>query len=350
MIIVADLKSLSRKGKMCGHAYPVAKNYVDLYGNECEVRIAGGPVFGTRFSENELFKLPYDSVEGESGWKNKVRTLLNCRYLFRKSQPEDKIIIQQNGASTVFLGIALFARESNQLYVIQYNTDSISSTVGRWIYKLAKSRIKGFICPSSRILDAYDKPGCVVTDFIYPGNDFADKMPNYHQKKYDFSMVGGIYEDKGVVEVAEKLANTSHRVLIAGKPSNPQLHERLRQIASAAPNITMILDFIDDADYYRYIRESRYCILNYRGCYMDRSSGIVLDILFNGAPVIGHRCSALQFVEEEGVGLLYENLDDMDFNKALNEELYEKFQNRIASFLIKQQTLKEYFLNYIINS
>lgn len=344
-IIIADVKSNSRNGKMTGHSYPVSKNYIDLFSDICEVKVAGGPVIANRFKPEEILKLPYNSVEGLSGWKNKIHTLRNCRLLFKKTNSEDSVVIQHSGISTVLLGIALFARKrKNRIYLIQYDTNALSSRIKRFIYFFAKNKITGIVCPSESIAKTYNLPECVVTDFIYP---YKEVMQTHDKKKYDFAVVGGIYEDKGVVEVAEKFADSTYKVLIAGNPATSQLRDSLSKIAFKAKNIDLRLGFIEDNDYYRYIREAKYCILNYRGCYSQRSSGVVLDILFNQTPIIGHRCRALDFVEKENVGLLYDEIELFDPDVIMNNEVYNRYMLGIKVFLDYQRIYKKTLFNFL---
>lgn len=47
-LILADVKSLNIKGKSIGHYFTLAQNYIDLFGDYCQVKIAGGPIYKTR--------------------------------------------------------------------------------------------------------------------------------------------------------------------------------------------------------------------------------------------------------------------------------------------------------------
>ena len=46
-LIVADVRSTSTDGIAAGHYFTVAQNYLDLFGAEMDVRIAGGPCTAT---------------------------------------------------------------------------------------------------------------------------------------------------------------------------------------------------------------------------------------------------------------------------------------------------------------
>ena len=69
-LIVADVRSTSTDGIAAGHYFTVAQNYLDLFGAEMDVRIAGGPVYGDRFGD-KLIRLPHDYIVGSSAVRNK---------------------------------------------------------------------------------------------------------------------------------------------------------------------------------------------------------------------------------------------------------------------------------------
>ena len=346
-LIIADVKSNNNKGYCTGHYFALAQNYINLYQNRCPVLIGGGPIYKTNFRKKDLFMLPYDSISGKNKIHNKWRVLMNCRHLFNKTSPEDIIILQMAGAVTTFIGIALFAKKWNNIFCIQYSEESLSLPIKRWIYKLARKKIKGTICPNSRIGQAYARPYCEVPDYIYPYYDQPLIHTAYNEKKYDFSIIGSIWPDKGVLEVAERLAHTGHQLLIAGNTHDTSYANALRQIAQKHNNIELYIELISDDNYYRYIQQSRYCILNYQGVYTDRSSGVVLDTLFNGTPVVGHRCNALKFIEEEQVGYLYDDIYHFCPDAILNEAIHNQYTAHIKTYLSKQKEYKERVIHFL---
>lgn len=344
-LILADLKSTNNNGKNTGHYFAVARNYLELYSDICHVVIAGGPIYKTVFTARQLLSLPYDSFVGKNPIINKLRALKNSRYLFRHVNEDDIIVLQHSGVVTTFAGIALFAKKKQNLYVIQYDVEALSSLVKRIIYSIAKKKIKGFICPSERIAESYGKEGCIVTDYIYPKDNLSSPVP-YDSKTYDVAIVGHLSSDKGVLEAVRSLAKTRLQVLVAGK-ADEEMSILLRRECSDTHNIELKLGFVSDKNYYDYIKKSRYCVLNYRGVYEDRSSGAVLDILFNCTPILGHRCKALNFVETEHVGVLFDNIEDFDFSVVNDRTLYDSFLSGIKRYLSKQKKYKQKVIDFL---
>lgn len=343
-IIIADVKSYNNKGVSRGHYFSVAQNYLDLYAKSYCIKIAGGPIFKAKF-KNTCLELPYDYIAGKNLIINKCKHLINCRYLFKNTSSEDVIIMQHSGTLTSLLGIILFAQKKNKIYIIQYDIEALSSAIKRIIYYIAKNKIKGIICPTIQIGNAYKLPYCIVTDYIYPHENYINST-NYKNKIYDIAIVGGIRPDKGIIEAAKTLSNTKLKVLIAGN-GDKNLTDRLKEICNTCSNIELHLDYIDNEKYYKYIQDSRFCILNYSGVYSNRSSGVVLDIIFNGTPIIGHRCKALEFIESENIGYLYDQINDINWESIINEEKYIYFNTNIKKFLNRQKELKSKIIDFI---
>lgn len=333
-ILLADVKSNNVHGKSSGHYIPLSKNYLEIFKGE-RLFIAGGPIYSKYIDNEHFYELPCDSIVGRHIIINKFNVLRNCRFLFSMTDNSDIIILQHSGISTALIGIALFAKRKNNIYVIQYDTDSVSSFAKRIIYRFAKNKIKGIICPNKTIGNAFGLPYCEITDYIFT----SDKVFNVHDfnlRKYDFSIVGTLHKDKGVIEVAKSFIGKSSSLLIAGKASEEDADE-LRKIATASDNIILRLGFVSDEDYSQYLKDSRYSILNYSGVYFERSSGVVLDTIFSGVPVVGSRCPALQFIEDEGIGCLYDDLNSFDFESLLSMDKHSEYMRRINNYLLTQK-------------
>lgn len=345
-LIIADIRSYNNNGKSTGHYFAVAQNYLDLYSNKYNVLIAGGPIYNIKFATTDLLKLPQETSKNNNTIKNKWYIFKNALSLFKRTTQNDIIIMQKCGTVTTFLAIILFAnRKRNNIFMIEYDTEALNSKFKRLIYTFAKKKIRGFICPNETVGTAYNKPYCIVTDYIYTSQ--KEQVPPYFHKLYDFCVIGSIWPDKGVIEVAEKFKYTEHKLIIAGKPCNNTIKNKLESIAKESPNIILKLGYISDEDYYNYIIKSKYCILNYQGCYNERSSGVVLDVLFKYVPIIAHRCNATLLVEEEKSGYLYNSLNEFDPNTVLNENTYNKYIEGIKNFILKQQFYKNKLINFL---
>lgn len=335
-VYIVDILSNNNYGKCTGHYIPVAKNYLSLLYPGSDVTISAGRIYGDSFMENQMLWLPY-SISSKPGlWNNikgKIQSLINCYYFFQHADENSIVIWQQSTAVTSCVGLWLLCRRRDlRIYMIQYSQTALNSKLKRFIYDRAKSKITGFICPNDSVGKAYKLPYCVVPDYIYTGDNECDKAISFEDRRYDFCIVGRFNKDKGVVETIERLKDSRYKVIVAGRPDSEVYGNLIKEAVDNCSNIELHLGFIESDDYNNYIRNSKYCILNYQGEYSIRSSGVVYDIIFNGVPVIGSRCSALQFVEDNEIGHLYESLNDIQIENLMNTKQYEIFMQKISIY------------------
>lgn len=332
-IIIADVKSFNRKGKSTGHYFTVADNYLEIFKNRCDVIVAGGPLYRERY--NELIQLPFDTTPQGSSLFNKIKTVLNTFYLFMKMKKDDVLVLQSNAVATTFFSLA-FYRGKKPIYMIQYNKMGLDTGLKKILFMLAKSRINGVICPDASIGTAYSTNYCVVPDYILTEKQLEKVNESVFSKEYDFGILGIITEDKGVMEAASRLAQTDFKVLIAGRPVDEQIREKMISITKGKENITLLFEYLDDKDYDRYFRQIKYCILNYSEAYSEHSSGVIFDALYRGTPVIGRKCKFLQIVEDNEIGFLYNSISECDFEQLLDENRIGEYQKNLKMYL-KQQ-------------
>lgn len=346
-IILADVKSVNINGKSSGHYFPLANNYLELFHNFANVKIGGGPIYKTRFKEEDLFCLPYDCKKGQAKWLQVLHTLLNCRYLFHHTGKDDFIVMQHSAAATFMVGIMLFAKKNNNIYVITYDKSSINSKIKRFIYSFAQKHIKGFFTSNVEVAKEFQRPYCIVPDYIFSGD--INSLPNipYKEKRYDFVMVGTIWPDKGVLEAAKCLANTTYKVLIAGGVAFDWLEKEIRQVCNNAENIDLYLGYVSEKDYRYYLDNTKYSLLNYQGSYAERSSGVVLDSLFRGVPIVGHLSHATKLVEERNLGLIYKDISEFKPEEVINEKVYNRYRKNVFDFLRYNKVYRQDIINFI---
>jgi len=345
--IIADINSPHIDGKIMGHYVPVARMYSSIFESEGNVFVCGAEPYNSYFDDSHFMCLPY-SVNGTK-IKHRIQNLLNCRSLFK--QARGKIVIMQQCRDVLsHLGIALFKKKDTKVYIIRYSNKSIDNKVKRFIFNLCKKKIDGLICPSDKLGKEYGVRYLAVPDYIYLGsNDDAEAVP-FNEKKYDFCIVGRIAPGKGAVESAKKLAGTKYKVIIAGKPENERIENDLKTICHNAPNIDLRLGFVSTEDYERFHKESKYTILNYEGEYSVRSSGAVFDTIFAGVPVVGRRCESLQFVDDYGIGYIYDSIDDFDIESVMDENLYNSYLTNINKYRLTHEQYKKELVEFVCHS
>ena len=166
-------------------------------------------------------------------------------------------------------------------------------------------------------------------------------------KKYDFCIIGRLNKDKGIVEIINALKGKQCSVLIAGKPDNKDYHNSILHSVCDTSNIELHLDYLSTSEYQTYLSQSRFAILNYQSEYSNRSSGVVFDTLFAGLPVIGNRCISLQFIEDKGLGIISDDLNNIDLDSVLNESFYNECLINIADYCKENMKSGEILANFI---
>lgn len=343
-LIIADIHSNNNRGICTGHYIPVVRMYFDLFENIKEVIAASGPIYLKHFDTSRMLLLPYDMIAGKNYIINRIKALINAKYLFENAK-QDTIILQDGRPITNHIGIALFHHKKNKLFLIKYSVSGKTNFIGKLLWSAIKHKIDGIICPNEMVGKSFGISYCVVPDYIYTPKG-TKKAISFYDKKYDICIVGRLNADKGVAEAALRLKNSKFRVLIAGQA--PKEYEvLLKGICMDAENIDLQLEYLSDEMYKQYINNSKYCFLNYQNEYSNRSSGVVFDILFSGVPVIGNQCKALNFIKDYNMGYIYNDIMNFDLERLFDVNTYCNYLNNIERYISKHQEYHNKLSNYL---
>ena len=327
-ISIVDIYSINDHGKTMGHYIPVANLYKSIFSSCSNFKIVGGPIYRKYIEANYLNILPFGHKEGGNFLINKLKLLANCFKAFNNSS--DIFIVQHASLSILFLWLALFKAKGKKLYLITYYNELIG--INKILFKFAKKKITGILCPYKEVGERYNLPYLVVPDYIYIPDNNNENFVSYEERIYDIGVFGLISYQKGTLEVLQKLANTKFKVLITGKCPDPILFSKINAIIDSCNNITSNFGFLSFEEYKRNIQYSRFCILNYSTSYMQRSSGVVFDALFNNTPVIGHKSDALDFILKQNLGFIYTDLNSCNFSSIITPENFYRYISNIHKF------------------
>lgn len=342
-ICVVDVKSNNVYGKSPGHYFSVASNYKQALEKYREVHIVGGPVY--RYLPLECEILPCGNSNEYSKIKNKINTLRNVNFILN-TYKDACLILQSCSVVTTFVGLLLNKKHSS-LFLIQYDTEAINSKIKKILYLMIKSKIKGIICPNSSVGKEYDKNYIVLPDYFPVNIDYSQVMRKYEDYQYDFCFVGIITKDKGVIEALRIIANLGVKIMVAGLPDSDEIRNEIIKISNDYKSINLNLNYIDKNEYDHIITNSRYCVLNYSEAYSNHSSGVVLDVIYHGTPIIGKKCKSLDFVSDNKLGLVYSDLNVVNWDDVLNSNLWELYRNNIKEYLINQQDSPRQLIEFI---
>lgn len=315
-IIVADTTSLVRNGMLYGHGKAVAKSYFNALNGKCDIQIAGGS--GYKKEIENVLTLPFNTDEKDSkikkifkGFANSVVTLF---------LPADAIIFQNQYITPLLLAINMFPFKKN-IYVIYYNKPISNSNTEKekHLFEVAQKKIKGILTSIGDIEKETTVPICQVPDY------FPTAVPEKAiLGTIDFVILGTASWAKNYEMVVQTLNESEYSCVIAGKFEDENRYEKLVSIAKK--NIKIYNKYISDVEYKSILSKARYVVLPYdKEHYKEKSSGVVLEALYAGKPVIAPRIQSFLFVEEYGIGLLYDNsIDEIidECNSRYSELVY----------------------------
>lgn len=98
--------------------------------------------------------------------------------------------------------------------------------------------------------------------------------------------VGLVRRYKGVetlVQTFREIADPGLGLAISGKPSNPEIAQKIRQMAGDDPRVTLRFDYLDDAEFVAEVTRAQLVVLPYRHMH---NSGTVLAALSLDRPVL----------------------------------------------------------------
>lgn len=325
---------------------PVAQNYKSVFEKiGFRIQVSGGPVYRKYFDSEDLLELPCDVSPDDGVFVRKAKNFINLFSLLRMCKSGDKIIFQASASATLFLGLALAFGLKTDNFLIQYSpSEARSSWFKRMLWRMSSSRIRGIIGPSLDVGRSFGKPICVVPDYICT-EEPVDFTP---AKKVDFSLVGTITPKKGVVEAASYLVRAGYSVLVAGRADREEV-DQLKAVARDFDNLRLELGYLTNQLFAESVYCGIYSVLNYTDAYSEQSSGIVFDSLFRLRPVLGRRCKALQFVEDERLGVLYDDIREVDIPALLDVNLVCRFKDNIRGYLGKHHLHAERLRKFILD-
>lgn len=345
-VVIADIKSQISDGEIIGHYVAVANNYNDVLKEDYNVQIAGGPTYSKYFTDAILLK--HDTESGKGKIRNQIFALQNAFEVIKKVK-KDILIFQHNGMMSILFAL-LTSKVKCKVFLIQYyDTVNERGIFSRWLFNAVKKKITGILCPGNSVGKIFDMPYCVVPDFFYKKNISSNSIEL--PQDIDFGFYGVVSYDKGVLEAVRRLGQYDCSIVVAGRAGkldiDKEMIAELLEYAKKNRRIVVDLRFLSTNEYESYIKRTRYCVLNYSGVYMNRSSGVIFDALYARKPVLVKRRDLTKFVEEWNLGFAYDSIDEVNFDFIMRDDVYRKYQENIEIYLTEQERQIEKLIQFI---
>lgn len=324
-LLLVDTTSLSHKGKIYGHGAKVAQNWYCALSDYFNVKVAGSYLYKGIIPDEDFLQLPFPYNENDNTLVYKIKCILNgIRALCSKV---DVIIFQNQFITPVYVAIHLFPKKKRKkIYIIEYsNPIDVPNrpNEGRWFLKI-QNKINGIITSLTSVSESVSCRSYVIPDY-FPEKSF----PICKNKTIDFVVLGTASYQKDYEMVVDALNRTNYTCVIAGNFEDKARYRKLKNLAS--DNVTIVDQYLSEDQYTSYIEASKFVILPYnREHYSEKSSGVVLEALYLGVPVIVPDVPSFSFVRENELGLLY--------NRSILEVLRDypdsvKYQDSIRKYI-----------------
>lgn len=304
---IVDTYSLSKNGKIYGHYSKTAKQYSKVLGRDNEIYIIGGKGYKKILDTEKFLELPY-SVNVDSNYTSifkKIIKYIGCfvNALIAFSSNCDVLIFQDSNRNLVSLLLAVFPT-TKKYFFIRYSEDYGSK---RKYQKKAYKKLSGVITSLENVAICFDCKSLIIPDYLPDYDIMGEEALSV---KYDVAVVGTVTDEKDYEMVVRAFNNSEYNIIIAG---NFRDKKRLNTLISeSSSNIEIVDSYLDEAEYERIIRCSRYIMLPYLDSKIPKSSGVVLDALYRHVPVIVPDNKAFTFIKEKNLGITYHNTIDID--------------------------------------
>jgi glycosyltransferase involved in cell wall biosynthesis len=238
----------------------------------------------------------------------------------------------------------MFKRKQSKIFLIKYNIET--KPVRRKIHRIIKNKVSCVFTSLPQVGEFYEFPYLLIPDY-FPVEQYRNLVN--HTTKFDFVILGTIDNDKNIEDVIQSILNTEYTLKIAGHFHDKAYLAKIITMSGRSENILIQDKYLSDSEYKDTILQSKYVLLPYKkSAYLIRSSGVILDAVYKGVPVIATDIESFQFISKFGIGYLYDN-SFLEILLHINEISYNKLIDNISNFRKMQENKKNELINKIHN-
>lgn len=349
-IAIIDTMSLTHNDSIYGHFTKVTLQLDKVLSINYNVTVVAGNTYKKYFDESKLEILPYiitkDNLDSENSViriKNKIKSLINTITVL-SNKKYNIFIFHDNNQGILYFSL-LFIKPSQQIILIRYTKNKAGIT--NFLYKLVKSKFSFIITSLETVAKAYSIDSLIIPDYL-PINEFTEKLPD---AEFDFVMAGTISSCKDIEDVLISVFNSNLTIKVAGHFENNDLFMELNLKYGNCSRITIVNKYLTEVEYANLLKLGRYVLLPYKAdSYLNRSSGVMLDAIYTGRPVIGSSIEAFKVIKDFNLGFIYKSslsevfrgIELCDYQSLLNKVYIYRttLKNSMSILLNKIEKLK----------
>jgi glycosyltransferase involved in cell wall biosynthesis len=152
----------------------------------------------------------------------------------------------------------------------------------------------------------------------------AQQKLNVTSEEITFLFLGEIRYYKGVLELVDAFLSLKHesmQLIIAGRPFDAQIAEKVKQKINSHKQIRLVLEFIPNDELQLYINASDVMVFPY--CDIFSSGGVMLALSF-GKPIIAPRLGCIPDVLDSSGSFLYDSFQQDGLLQAMEKTIRSK--------------------------
>lgn len=304
-IAIVDTLTLSLNDSVYGHFPKVTLQLCDALSKRFDVAVVAGSTYKKYFDESKLETLPYfitkadfDSKSFFIKVKTKVKSFVNTISVLRNKK-YDVLIFHDNNQSLLYF-LLVFFKPTQHIILIRYTRNKAGATA--FLYQSIKSKLSFIITSLDSVSNSYSNDTLIIPDYL-PTDEFSDSLPD---PLYDLVIAGTISACKDIEDVLTSVFNSNLTVKVAGHFENEDRYKALKVKYENCNRIMIENKYLSEVEYSDLLRLGQFVLLPYKtDSYTNRSSGVILDAVYRGKPVIGSNIEAFEVIKTHNIGFVY---------------------------------------------
>jgi len=353
-LLIADCVGNHYKGKISGHYKKTFEQYYKILKNDFDVSLGVTKEYKRKIHFcNNFYNIRFGRDYSKTFNNNKIGRYLSLvkeiiNVIMVLNSKYDIVIFQQRNFLFSLIPLIFYFGKKKIFFIVYKDYlnlgRKIKRVIKKFIYALAKKKIKGLIVGIKELGKIYNHNYLAMPDYLF-NKEIADNP--YMPIKYDIAIVGIITNSKNVLDVVSSFYKTKYKVVIAGKFMDDEQYRKISQFS--AKNIKIINDYINSEMYNDILSSTKFVALPYDPkAYPLNSSGVFYDAIYHIKPLITSNTKFFKRVEENNLGYVYKNSIKDSIHILDNLEIYSDYTRNIKDYIKKtNKDIKNKLINFL---
>jgi glycosyltransferase involved in cell wall biosynthesis len=313
LLLVDYIGNAGADGKPAGHPLPALKQYVRLLQGEFRVKVCAPRNYSGKVQLD--FPLPFFQMAGKSRgfstFLDSARKLANLFLLPPERPGEVRLFVNMDINLALY---CLFRRKRSRRWMVLYTLfdegNSLARVAKAFLLRRLFAGMDRILCSGEALLASLPPEKTTwIPDFVYFGSASPTPQP---QAGKGLLCVGTMNRDKDILGLVRMAKAAGMELRVAGKFMDEGGFRAIREECEGCDKIVVENRYLGEEEYDSEIRRCAFVCLPYDPqSYRNRTSGVLLEVLFRGKPVIAPDFGFFRLVEGNGLGINYQNLEQV---------------------------------------